>query len=261
MVEFDKYCISRKQPSQNEELILFNEVDGVCPKCGCSLISEESKKIKLYEIAHIFPNSPTEEEKALLANVEVLGENSEDIKNKIALCRDCHKEYDYHKTVEEYEEYLMLKKDLIKKHKAKNLLASKSLEPELINAIKQIGKLTSEELSIEEPLSLSAVNVNEKIATRLLERKISKNVVDFFPTIKRIFHIQEEENENYSFSLIASNIKHSYEISKAQRMSESEIFDSLCGWIENKSHCSKEVSEILISFFTQNCDAYEKISR
>ena len=42
-------------------------------------------KKKLYEIAHIFPNKPTEEEKKILADVEVLGDDSECFENKIAL--------------------------------------------------------------------------------------------------------------------------------------------------------------------------------
>lgn len=104
------YCIERKNPKGNESLRYVLEVENCCPKCGKAIMNFSADKKKLYEIAHIFPNRPTEEEKKILADVEVLGDDSECFENKIALCRDCHKEYDEHKTVEKYYDMLNLKR-------------------------------------------------------------------------------------------------------------------------------------------------------
>ena len=112
IVDVATYCKDRKRPNDKENLRYILEVGNECPMCGKIITDFSADKHKLYEVAHIFPNSPTGEEKTVLADVEVLGENSESFENKIALCRDCHKEYDEHKTVEKYNAMLKLKKKL-----------------------------------------------------------------------------------------------------------------------------------------------------
>ena len=98
----DTYCMDRRTPTKYDELLLLEEVDSICPVCGISLINKQAKKKKQFEIAHIYPNSPTKEEVKELMGVERLGSNSEDIQNWIALCSKCHTEYDFHKTKDEY---------------------------------------------------------------------------------------------------------------------------------------------------------------
>ena len=95
MVDFDTYCIARKNPTSSELFLYLEEVDSCCPKCGIPFSrTKDGKFVKGYEIAHVFPNSPTPAEKIMLQNVCIAGINSEDPLNKIALCHDCHKYYD-----------------------------------------------------------------------------------------------------------------------------------------------------------------------
>ena len=108
--------MNRRTPTKYDELLLLEEVDSICPVCGISLINKQAKKKKQFEIAHIYPNSPTKEEAKELMGVERLGSNSEDIQNWIALCSKCHTEYDFHKTKDECVEKELLEKikDVIK---------------------------------------------------------------------------------------------------------------------------------------------------
>ena len=100
----DKYLIPRKKPTLADEQLFLKEVDYACPLCGKDLRNhQQTKPNKLYEIAHIYPNSPTKEQYIALNGVERLGENSEDFKNKIALCKDCHDTQDYHTNKTDYE--------------------------------------------------------------------------------------------------------------------------------------------------------------
>jgi hypothetical protein len=128
VVDIETYCKDRKRPTDKENLRYILEVGNECPMCGKIITDFSADKHKLYEIAHIFPNSPTEKEKPVLADVEVLGENSESFENKIALCRDCHKEYDEHKTIEKYNAMLNLKKKLLQNNKVQTALSHNVIE-------------------------------------------------------------------------------------------------------------------------------------
>lgn len=99
----DPYLKKRKAPTEAEQQLYLKEVSFSCPLCGKILRhKKQGKANKLYEIAHIFPNSPTEEQYELLSKLPRLGDNSESFENKIALCKDCHNQQDYHTTVEDY---------------------------------------------------------------------------------------------------------------------------------------------------------------
>ena len=59
----DPYLKERKNPSNFELQLFLKEVSFVCPLCGKQLLHRKQRKTnKYYEIAHIFPNSPTEEQ-------------------------------------------------------------------------------------------------------------------------------------------------------------------------------------------------------
>lgn len=99
----DPYLKKRKAPTEAEQQLYLKEVSFSCPLCGKILRhKKQGKANKLYEIAHIFPNSPTEEQYELLSKLPRLGDNSESFENKIALCKDCHNQQDYHTTAEDY---------------------------------------------------------------------------------------------------------------------------------------------------------------
>lgn len=86
-ISFEDYKRDRRELTDNEQKMLLEEVGGLCPIKGCavSLVNEKNGKYyKEYDIAHIFPQSPTDMEIIILANVEVDGECSESLDNKIS---------------------------------------------------------------------------------------------------------------------------------------------------------------------------------
>lgn len=101
----DPYLKERKAPTEAEQQLYLKEVSFSCPLCGTILRHRRQKKAnKLYEIAHIFPNSPTEEQYGCLGTLPRLGDNSESFENKIALCKDCHAQQDFHTTQRVYDQ-------------------------------------------------------------------------------------------------------------------------------------------------------------
>lgn len=256
----DTYCMDRRTPTKYDELLLLEEVDSICPVCGISLIHKQAKKKKQFEIAHIYPNSPTKEEVKELMGVERLGSNSEDIQNWIALCSKCHTEYDFHKTKDEYLKMLGCKKKLLSESDTKRQLSEKNIESELANIIVNLCNLSQSDLENISPLSYDALCVSEKISNPLLCREISSKVVDYYLFIKEQFEIQELSNKRSSLELIAANIKHAYYVCKTEGLDENQIFSNLCNWLISKIHCDNTSAQIIIAFFVQNCDAYEKLS-
>jgi 5-methylcytosine-specific restriction endonuclease McrA len=94
--------IKRKRPSYNFETRLLVEANSLCPLCGKYLHEEKNNKtLKLYEIAHIYPHSPTPEQLIALKDITKPKE-VEAFENMIALCKDCHSKQDFHTTTEEY---------------------------------------------------------------------------------------------------------------------------------------------------------------
>lgn len=70
----DPYLKKRKAPTEAEQQLYLKEVSFSCPLCGKILRhKKQGKANKLYEIAHIFPNSPTEEQYELLSKLPRLG--------------------------------------------------------------------------------------------------------------------------------------------------------------------------------------------
>ena len=111
----DPYLKERKAPTAVEQQLYLKEVSFVCPLCGKILRHRrQGKANKLYEIAHIFPNSPTEEQYERLSILPRLGSDSESFENKIALCKDCHNQQDYHTTVEDYLKLLKKKQHFLR---------------------------------------------------------------------------------------------------------------------------------------------------
>nr|WP_277399219.1 HNH endonuclease signature motif containing protein [Escherichia coli] len=74
------------------------------------MVQNGKRKIKLYEVAHIYPFSPREEEKELLKDEQRLCDDVDSEDNLIALCRDCHKLFDNPRTIEGYRDNVRYQK-------------------------------------------------------------------------------------------------------------------------------------------------------
>ena len=123
---------NRRIFSDNEKMVLFNEVDGRCPICGKTLTNIKNKQIvKMIEVAHIYPANPLPEEVELLKDEERLSDDINSLDNVIAVCRICHKKFDTPRTVEEYRSWVRLKKKLLQDAKLKDTYALFNIEEEI----------------------------------------------------------------------------------------------------------------------------------
>lgn len=139
LIATDMYLKRRVAPTEAEQQLYLKEVSFSCPLCGNDLRNRRQKKSnKLYEIAHIFPNSPTDEQYELLSSLPRLGDNSEAYENKIALCKTCHAQQDYHTTKGDYLNLLEKKKKLLKLTDLCEATLTLGLENEIANVVKKV---------------------------------------------------------------------------------------------------------------------------
>ncbi len=259
----DSYLQPRIAITENVDLQHIQEVGGFCPLCGKSLLVKKGVRVsKKYQIAHIYPNSPTEHQKKELAGLERLGTNCEDFENKIALCRDCHAFFDDHTTKEEYLKILNIKKQLLKECTIRVSIAAEDIENDLLLIMEKISVVGDKELS-KFTLKYRGIKIANKFEEEyfLLRRKIEFNVCTYYGFLKENMKNLADENK-LNFELLAAEIRTAYLKAAKSANDKVLIFDELVKWMNRGiPQSSKEGCEIMISFFVQNCEVFDEISK
>jgi predicted HNH restriction endonuclease len=252
----------RKNYTENQYIILFNEVDGLCPLCSIKLIYEKANKLnKRVNLAHIYPHSPTIEEKKLLKNVEKLSSDIDSIKNIIWLCPNCHEKFDKPRTLEGYNKLLNIKKKLLQKREIEEEFNSYQIEEE----IKKVLNILAEDNSNDNELILQYnpktidSKLNETI-NNLTKRKIKNHVHDFFHIVKKEFQNIDSIKTSKS-TLIATQVKVFYLKAMDNNINQEDVFNYLVEWLDKKTSVSKDASSIVISYFVQNCEVFDVIPK
>lgn len=250
---------NRREFSQNEKMLLYNEVNGRCPLCGDVLThkKQNEKLQKLFEVAHIYPANPRPEEVSLLSKEQRLSGDVNDLKNVIAVCRKCHKIFDTPRTVEEYRQWFRLKQRLTREIEVKNTYAIFNIEAE-IKVI--LEKLNSQSLELElVQLSYESLKVDQKTNETLpfaIKRSIKRDVVDYYNYIRKLF-IEIDSVAPYKFDTLASQIKSFYYKCMQINPNQEYVYYSLVDWLDEKTDFySRKACEIVIAYFIQDCEVF-----
>lgn len=248
---------ARANPTPNKESELLEEVGGFCPLCKKSLWLHKGRRTcKGYQIAHIYPHSPTEEQLNVLRNVPH-PEDSESMDNLIPICLDCHEMQDDHTSVEDYMKLYNLKKHYQGLYQARIMAVDSYLEPEVKKVLEALHTVDSSEL-VE--LTYSPVRVKEKVADKLLQRKILSNVVQYFNFVKQ--ELQElDAAKGGKFDLIASQVRQHFLRVSQTNLFQDHVFDQIVEWLQNKTNGDRSACEIVASFFVQNCEVFNAIAK
>jgi len=249
---------NRRIFSDNEKMVLYNEVNGRCPICGKSLTHTKKRQIiKMFEVAHIYPANPLPEETELLKNEEYLSEDINSLDNVIAVCRICHKKFDTPRTVEEYRSWVRLKKKLLQDAKLKNTYALFNVEEEIAEILKNLNDESLEEELVR--LSYESLKIEQKANETLpfaIKRTIKNDVVDYFDYIHKIF-IEMDKVTPYKFDTLAAQIKGFYCKTMQINPNQEFVYASLVDWLNEKTNSySKRACEIVIAFFIQDCEVF-----
>ena len=250
----------RKKYTPNEYTIFYNEVDGLCPLCGKPLIYEKAEKLnKRVNLAHIYPHSPTEKEKELLENVEILSDNLEDMKNIIWLCPNCHEHFDKPRTLDGYNNLLNIKKKILEEKNIKDTFYEYKIE----DNIKQIlQKLTDTDDTTKIDLNYDPKMIDSKIndtMKSITKRKIKLNVSEYFHILKKELQNLDAITPNKA-TKIATQIKAFYLETSEKSTNQEVVYHSLIKWLHSKTNINEEASAVVISYFIQNCEVFDVIS-
>ncbi len=246
----------RKVYTDNENLLLYSQVEGICPICTRSLYYEKGGKIyKKYELAHIYPLNPKPDEELLLRNEKRLSSDVNSIDNIIPLCLDCHEKFDKPRTVEEYRLLYHIKELLMKKSKIMNIYSLFSIEDEIREVLSRL-EVDNGELA---RLEYTALKVEEKADSTLpllLKKQITNDVIEYFKFIQDIF-VEIDRGTPNKFDTLAMQIKGFYYKCKQTTQNQEEIFRSIVDWIHSKTgKHSLRACEIIASFFVQDCEVF-----
>jgi 5-methylcytosine-specific restriction endonuclease McrA len=250
----------RKNITPNFEARLQMEVANHCPLCGKSLFGEKNgKSVKLYQIAHIYPHSPTPEQLVILKDVPK-PDDVEAFENLILLCSDCHKIQDYYTTTDDYMSLYNIKQKLLKQTKAYDNASIVPLETQITEILRELETADINEL---QKLSYYPVAIEQKIIpeNRLLLRKIKEYVVQYFPFVQDTFGRLDEIGK-LKFNKLAKEITLCFQNIEEQGLPQEDIFDSIVIWIYNKTQKQHEriACEIIVAFFVQNCEVFNAIT-
>lgn len=261
LVKTDTYLVARKKPTDVECQLYLKEVDFCCPLCGKILRHRQQKKSnRLYEIAHIFPNSPTKEQYEVLYGLERLGKDSEVFENKIALCKDCHDNQDFHTTKDDYLKLLRIKKHCLEKTELSEATLSLGLEMQIADVINKIANINEDEFAT---LNYSPVNLTKKFSPTevLLKNSVMNDVTNYYPYIRDLFKEIEGKN-NFRFQVLSTQIKACFLKMEGISSNKVAIFNQIATWIGNQTGSnSKQANEAIVSFFVQNCEVFNEITK
>lgn len=247
----------RRKIQLNEQLILHSEVNGICPLCPTILVYEKNgKNQKAFQIAHIYPLNPLTIEKTLLKDEELLNSDTDHSDNLICLCTPCHERYDKEKTIEEYRDLVKIKKDILKIKKEQEIWSKTSIKEQIFEII---DLLVEQELDFDDNLEYSPKTIDNKTndsITILTKRKIHQNVREYFYIISSKFK-ELDFIAPMTTEIISSQIKTHYLLLKQQGSNQKEIFEAMVSWLQKQTkQGNREASEIIISYFIQNCEIF-----
>lgn len=247
--------------TSNQKQLLIADVGKVCPLCKEPLFYRKEGQIQLkYEIAHIYPLNPTEEEEKILKGVEILGKDRNDLDNLIILCRDCHKMFDNPRTKSEYNKILEIKKQHIKNSKNEDKYKKIHIEESLKIVLDSLTKGDKEKIELD----YNPKTIENKLKGRvnpIILRRLKSNVSEYFGIIKEYLG-ELDEKDSLTSDLIASQVKTMYLSLKINKNNEEEIFKELVNWINTKNDFLYiDASEIIISYFIQSCEVFDEITK
>ncbi len=246
----------RKKYTHNENILLFNEVDGACPLCGIELMYEQGNKLnKRVNLAHIYPHSPSDSEKELLKDVEVLSDNMEDIKNIIWLCPNCHEKFDKPRTVEGYNNLLNIKKRILQKKDIQDIFYDYKIEEDIKKILQKLTNIGDGEII---NLNYDPKIIDNKIddtMTSITKRKIKLNVSEYFYIVKKELQNLDAITP-YKATKIATQIRSFYLEINEKSSNQEKIYNGIVEWINFKTNINKEASFVVVSYFIQDCEVF-----
>ena len=237
---------------------LIAEVDGLCPLCSQELLTlKGSGQAALAQAAHIYPHSPTSQEKALLNGLPKLTSDDESIENLIMLCPNCHYKFDHPRTKEGYMQLFKLKRQLLKRKTAQAYYHKHSLESDIVSILENICNINA--AVDQRKLSYNAIAVEKKMggkASDAVKNIVIRDVRDYYVPIKEAL-LQLEYDFPGKSDLIAKEFSLFYSELLSQKLSPDDIYYAVNDWLDSKTQYQyKLATPFITAFYIQDCEVF-----
>lgn len=237
--------------------MLLAEVKTLCPLCGEKLLHDKNgKQVRRYELAHIYPHSPTKEQANVLVGVQK-PEDVEALPNLIPLCKKCHGDYDTFTTRDEYTKLYGIKQSVMGEYAAKVELSEMNIESDILKVLKELECIDQVEF---QNLNMDPVPVKKKIPDGALQTKVLSLATQYYNYMRTQFQSFDKDRAA-RFDMIASEINIVWKKAKAHSMLQEDVFESIVEWMKSKTLGSRSACEAVVSFFVQNCEVFSATSK
>jgi hypothetical protein len=218
---------------------LFVESKSKCPNHGCSkfLYKKVHDQIKNdFEITIIDTS------------------NSHTVENLIALCHDCNFHYQFNYSPEIVSQMKDIKQKLTHSFETIDVVKDNKIQLEIERVVRKIATLP---MSTTIDLNYNPLFLQKKIPNDIiLRQKVHSYVSTWFTDIKDIFKNVSSEGSLHYHSL-CSEIKTAWLNLDSENLTQYEIFTALTDWIASKINDRKDLCEIVVSYFIQECEVFE----
>lgn len=239
---------------QVDDIPFLAEVGYECPLCHKELVEQvRGRARKKYRITQIFPNDLDDNTAAEFEAEYPKPLNLNAPENLIALNEEESSDYLFDPSVELYKKLYETKRALVKSHQAKMNVNQEQLEEEIRTVLDAVMDLQDQPAT--EPLNFDALHVDEKIKEPFVLRKtVRDEAITYYSYIEKVFR-----DSNANFDVIASQIKASSKMLESSGLSQKEVISQLSEWIRHRAGLGDDAemaSNIVVSFFVQNCEVF-----
>ena len=237
LFEASKNCINLLENEYSKlRHALYEEADGVCPITGNKLKISGENAFKIVKI-----------DKTLPINFD----------NTIAISPNASPTYFYKNSDRHRKELTLVKDNYFERNRIKTLLDS-SIYSWKLKAI--IDKIENNPSILNVSLRLKPLKIKDKIdKTSLIYSKINPLITDYYLYIKDLF--KNRDGNGFNFEELCKTIRDNYLKLKKENLKQERIFDLLVEDLSLKTQEELLPCEIVISFFVQNCEVFNEISK
>ena len=224
---------------------LFLQQGGKCPipNCGNRLAYVENKIHSIdFDVIQIESNA------------------GDTANNMLGVCHNCFRRIKSHSLNLPTEALKKIKKDIEETDNAEYELLKEELENGITNVIHRISNFSDEEsMAI---LSFNPVAIENKIEKQngLLLKRISHHVEDYFNFISDVLK-EADQAGIIHLSQFRKQLRNSFERIKDVQTDQNEIFELLARRLSDITKESAEACAALISYFIQECDVFDAITK
>lgn len=248
----------RRTYTPAETLALTTQVEGLCPRCGGDLFYRKAGRVyKKFDLAHIYPLNPSEDEIAELQDAPRLAADPNDPDNIIPLCTVCHTMFDKPRTRAEYDELFNKKRDALQRMRQRDVQKMYPLEDNIRQVVSRLEEI--EEPNSPVTLAYEPQSLDKKFDETLpfpTRRKIRNGVRDYFSFVREELLALEKVSPAAS-ERIATQVKSFYLQQEAMDLSQGQIYHNVVAWLKAKTRDeSHDALEVVAAFFVQNCEVF-----